>query len=229
MSFGQNLQFLRKMHNKMTQEELAEKMNVSRQTVSKWEMNSTFPEMEKAIALCKLFSCSLDEMVMGSINSDNEAYTNIHVEMVPSFQYVKYEVISSEPEDDAKKHIYDWAVLNGIENPEIIGWDFPFVSQEQINVYHMHGYVAACIIPENFEVECQEKIIQEHHQYAVITIKEPFKAPFMLIPDAYKTLMRYMEVNNLNHKQGKEILSCFEKEYYEDGISYMDVYIDIES
>ena len=34
MSFGQNLQFLRKMHKKMTQEELAEKMNVSRQTIS---------------------------------------------------------------------------------------------------------------------------------------------------------------------------------------------------
>ena len=35
MSFGQNVQFLRKMHNKMTQEELAEKLGVSRQTVSK--------------------------------------------------------------------------------------------------------------------------------------------------------------------------------------------------
>ena len=37
MSFGQNIQFLRKMRNKMTQEELAEKLGVSRQTVSKWE------------------------------------------------------------------------------------------------------------------------------------------------------------------------------------------------
>ena len=49
MSFGQNLQFLRKMHRGMTQEELAEKMGVSRQTISKWEMDSAFPEMEKAI------------------------------------------------------------------------------------------------------------------------------------------------------------------------------------
>ncbi|MDZ5034613.1 helix-turn-helix transcriptional regulator, partial [Clostridium perfringens] len=56
MSFGQNLQFLRKMHERMTQDELAEKMNVSRQTISKWEMDSAFPEMEKAITLCKLFS-----------------------------------------------------------------------------------------------------------------------------------------------------------------------------
>ena len=47
MSFGQNLQFLRKMRNKMTQEELAEKMGVSRQTVSKWELDTVSPEMDK--------------------------------------------------------------------------------------------------------------------------------------------------------------------------------------
>lgn len=228
MSFGQNLQFLRKMHERMTQEELAEKMNVSRQTISKWEMDSVFPEMEKAITLCKLFSCSLDEMVLGNMNSDNEAYTNIRVEMVPSFQYVKYVVISGEPEDDAKKHIYDWAIFCGIEQPEIIGWDFPFVSQEQINVYHMHGYATACIIPKDFSPTCSEKITQPDQQYVVITIRESFKSPFAMIPNAYKTLIRYMEVNGLRHKQNKEVLSCFEKEYNKEGISYMDVYIAIE-
>lgn len=228
MMFGQNLQFLRKMHKKMTQEELAEKMNVSRQTISKWEMNSAFPEMEKAIQLCSLFSCSLDELIMGNMNSDDEAYTNLHVERVASFSYIKYEVISPQPETDSKKHVYDWAISKGIKNPEIIGWDFPFVSQEQINVYHMHGYVAACILPDHVSVDLQEKISQEHQKYAVITIKEPFKAPFMLIPNAYKTLMRFMEVNGLKHKKNKDILSCFEKEYDQDGISYMDVYMAIE-
>lgn len=228
MSFGQNLQFLRKMHDRMTQEDLAEKMEVSRQTISKWEINCVFPEMEKVIALCKLFSCSLDEMVLGNMNSDNEAYTNIHVESVPSFQYVKYAVISNEPEDDAKKHISDWAISQGIEKPEIIGWDFSYVSQEQINVYNMHGYVAACILPKDFKSECSKKIIQNSKRYGVITIKEPFKAPFVLIPNAYKTLMCYMEVNNLKHKENKEVLSCFEKEYEKEGISYMDIYIAIE-
>ena len=43
MGFGQNLQFLRKMRNKMTQEELAEKLGVSRQTVSKWELDAVYP------------------------------------------------------------------------------------------------------------------------------------------------------------------------------------------
>lgn len=228
MSFGQNLQFLRKMHKGMTQEQLAEKMNVSRQTISKWEMDSAFPEMEKAVELCNIFSCSLDEMVRGNINSDNEAYSNIRVETLPSFQYVKYEVISADPEGDAIKHIRDLAVSSGIENPEIIGWDFPFVSQEQINVYHMHGYAAACIIPKDFEAKNLEKINQPDMKYAAITIKDPFIQPFTIIPNAYKTLMRYMEVNNIQHNESRKIIPCFEKEYSKDGISYMDVYIAVE-
>lgn len=228
MSFGQNLQFLRKMHKGMTQEELAEKMGVSRQTISKWEIDSSFPEMEKAIALCNLFACSLDELLRGNMNLDNEAYTNIRVEKVPAFRYIRYAVISVQPEDDAIKHVYDWAISCGIKKPEIIGWDFPFVSQEQNNVYHMHGYAASCILPEEFHTDCSEIITQASQEYAIITIKDPFSAPFTLIPNAYKTLMRYMEVNGLRHKQVKETLSCFEKEYDKDGISFMDVYIAIE-
>ena len=44
MSFGQNLQFLRKLRNKMTQEELAEKLGVSRQTVSRWGLDAACPD-----------------------------------------------------------------------------------------------------------------------------------------------------------------------------------------
>lgn len=227
MSFGQNLQFLRKMHKGMTQDELAEKMGVSRQTVSKWEMDSAFPEMEKAIALCDVFSCSLDALLRENMNSDNEAYTNIRIEKVPPFRYVMYAVVSGAPEEDAIRHIRNWAASCGLEEAEIIGWDFPFVSQEQINVYHMHGYTAACIVPENFTSDCRqiEIMCQDEHPYAVLTIKEPFTAPFALIPNAYKTLMRYMDVNGLGHKLLKPVLPCWEKQYECDGICYMNIYI----
>ncbi len=230
MSFGQNLQFLRKMYHGMTQEELAEKMGVSRQTVSKWELDAAYPEMEKVIELCKLFSCSMDQLVRENVNVYNEAYSDIRIEEIASFRYVKYEVISGEPEDDAIKHVKDWADSCKIAQPEIIGWDFPYLSQEQINVFHMHGYAAACILP--FELESafdnSEIITQKNQKYAIITIKEPFNAPFTLIPNAYKTLMLYMEVNGISHKQTKEVLSCIEKVYNRDGICYMDVYIAVD-
>ena len=62
MKFGENLQKLRK-ENKMSQEQLAEKLNVSRQAVSKWESNQSYPETDKIIAIAKIFNCSMDELV----------------------------------------------------------------------------------------------------------------------------------------------------------------------
>ena len=62
MSFGRNLQHLRRLSGNMTQEALAERLNVSRQTVSKWEMDAAQPEMAKALELCRIFSCTLDNL-----------------------------------------------------------------------------------------------------------------------------------------------------------------------
>ena len=59
MSLSKNLEYLRKS-KKMSQEDLAFKLGVSRQAVSKWESGAAYPETEKIIAICKLFDCSLD-------------------------------------------------------------------------------------------------------------------------------------------------------------------------
>lgn len=67
MTFGENLQFLRKRAN-MTQEGLAEKMEVSRQSVSKWESNSAYPEMDAILRLCDLFSCDMDTLLRGDVS-----------------------------------------------------------------------------------------------------------------------------------------------------------------
>ena len=69
MSFGTNLQYLRKKKG-MTQEALAETLDVSRQTVSKWESDGAFPETDKIIALCGLFSCNMDELIRGDMQRE---------------------------------------------------------------------------------------------------------------------------------------------------------------
>lgn len=66
MSLGQNLQFLRKRDN-LTQENLAERMDVSRQTISKWEADTSYPEMDKLLHLCDMFECSMDELLRGDL------------------------------------------------------------------------------------------------------------------------------------------------------------------
>ena len=59
---NQNLLTLRK-RNKYSQEEVAEKIHVSRQAVAKWENGETTPDIENANALAKLYNVTLDELV----------------------------------------------------------------------------------------------------------------------------------------------------------------------
>lgn len=212
----------------MTQEELAEKLGVSRQTISKWEMDNAYPEVEKVIALSDFFNCSLDNLLRDNMDLENDAYQNIRIELVKGFRYIRYCVLSPEPEEDAITHMTNWAKSNGIANPDIVGWDFPYLSQEQINVFHMHGYCVACILPKGYESKAKDIMVQQDQRYAAITIKDPSNAPFTIIPDAYKTLNRFIEVNGLVHKYSKDTLQCYEREYEKDGTGYMDVYICIE-
>ena len=234
MSFGQNLQFLRKMGNRMTQEELAEKLNVSRQTISKWELDSAYPEMEKLIEICNIFSCSMDDIVRGNMYISDEAYSEIRFEEIDAFRFVKYAVISTHPETDALEHMRNLAKNCKVEEPNIIGWDFPNLSQEQINVYNMHGYEAAWILPEDFSSDFEGKeegmeiLCQEKQRYIAITITDPMKAPFLLIPNAYKVLMTHMKINGILDCRDKKVIPCFEREYDEKGVHYMDIYIAVE-
>ncbi|MDE5562701.1 MAG: helix-turn-helix domain-containing protein [Clostridiales bacterium] len=81
MYIAKNLQYLRK-REKITQEDLAEKLNVSRQSVSKWETGEAYPETDKLLALCDLFSVSLDglmrtDLTEGDIEAGNSNDNNI--------------------------------------------------------------------------------------------------------------------------------------------------------
>lgn len=64
MTFGEKLQELRKKAG-LSQDALAEKLEVSRQAVSKWERDETMPETEKVIRIAQLFHVSLDSLLMG--------------------------------------------------------------------------------------------------------------------------------------------------------------------
>lgn len=219
MSLGSNLQYLRQLSGNMTQESLAEKLNVSRQTVSKWEMDAANPEMDKALELCRIFNCSLDNLFREDMDKRSDKYSNLRVEKVPGFRYAEYTVISTDPEGDAIEKVRGFAKENGDENPRVIGWDFPRLSVEQINVYNMHGYTAAWIIPEGIDPKGLQVKKQNAHLYAAIHIDRPMDDPFVTIPGAYRTLDDFMRTNGYTHVEN-EVIPCFET----DGES-MDVYI----
>lgn len=76
MNIAKNLQFLRK-RDKITQEELADKLGVSRQSVSKWETGEAYPETEKLILLCDMFGVTLDDLMRGDVTEKTETAVRI--------------------------------------------------------------------------------------------------------------------------------------------------------
>ena len=84
MDFSEKLQKLRK-ENKLSQEQLANLLDVSRQAVSKWESGTTYPEMDKLLAMCKIFHCTLEELTndeIKEINKEKKANLNIIDELL---------------------------------------------------------------------------------------------------------------------------------------------------
>lgn len=63
MSIGTRIQQLR-INSGLTQEQLAEKLGVSRQSISKWEMEQSLPEIDKVVLMSKLFSVGTNEILL---------------------------------------------------------------------------------------------------------------------------------------------------------------------
>lgn len=78
MEIGNKINQLRKLSG-MTQEQLAEKLNVSRQTISKWESDSTSPDLESIVKISRIFHVSLDDLLkegeVGVANKTDEQIT----------------------------------------------------------------------------------------------------------------------------------------------------------
>ena len=68
MTLGQKITQLRLTHS-LSQEELAGKLDVSRQTVSKWELDQTYPELPKIVKLSRLFSVTTDDLLVNGIST----------------------------------------------------------------------------------------------------------------------------------------------------------------
>ena len=110
MEFNNKLYELRKQKG-FSQEELANRLNVSRQTVSKWEVGDSTPDMEKLIAISDLFGISLDELVLNKTPepapapqpAKSELYTNI-----------KEKVLTDENRKKAKKGLKIGAIILGV-------------------------------------------------------------------------------------------------------------------
>ena len=229
MFLGKNLQYLRRQNGNLTQEKLAERMGVSRQTVSKWESGESSPELSKLMELGSLFSCTMDALLRDDMSARSRIYLPVRVERVLPFRYACYTVISKNPEDDAEASLRAWSERCGLSalSPTYIGWDFPYISEEQKHRFGFHGYTAALILPDSFDSDQPgaDIVSQPEADYAVMTILEPFVQPFERIPRAYGLILEYLRSGNFRKVHHQGVIPCFERVYQKDGATYMDVYI----
>lgn len=118
MSFASKLQLLRQEHG-ISQEELAEMLNVSRQSVSKWERGKGYPEIDKLIHISERFSISLDDLLKDrpasasgrfssprkAINLSKECVTMPESESEPDCGYPE-RMRTAYPVNSAQEEIY---------------------------------------------------------------------------------------------------------------------------
>lgn len=86
MNFAENLKRVRKENN-LSQEQLAEKLGVSRQAVSKWESGQSYPEMDKVIQICTIFNLNMNELINENLKEvrEEKEEKNISNKYITSF------------------------------------------------------------------------------------------------------------------------------------------------
>lgn len=109
MEFNNKLYNLRKQKG-LSQEELANLLNVSRQTVSKWEVGDSTPDMGKLIAISDIFEISLDELVMDKV-PEHAGEASAKSEIVNK---LKQKVFTDENKRKTKRGLKIVAIIFGI-------------------------------------------------------------------------------------------------------------------
>lgn len=154
MNFSENLKRLRKMNN-LSQEELAEKLKVSRQSVSKWESNTAYPEMDKIIQISNMFNVGIDELLNKDIKEvqdekQNKINVNKYIDDFLSFISKSIDMFLNMKFRDKCKFIFEecfvvfilWILfmILGAVLSDIFYQAFSFISGKYL--YNIHNFLS---------------------------------------------------------------------------------------
>ena len=128
-TMGERIYALRKQNN-MSQGDLADRLEVSRQTVSKWENDSSLPELDKIIRLCELFKVSSDYVLRG-ITEDTESKEKEQT-------VIKEKTVIIERHTDIKAVFSTGLIINALF--------FLFISPKSFYIPLLFGAVASVLL-----------------------------------------------------------------------------------
>lgn len=90
MKLSENLKIIRRENN-LSQEQLAEQLGVSRQAVSKWESDQSYPEMDKVLLICKLYGYGIDELMnenVSVVKEERQSKSNVNKYIEDFFAFI---------------------------------------------------------------------------------------------------------------------------------------------
>lgn len=110
MAFSNKLYELRKQKG-LSQDELGSKLNVSRQTVSKWELGETTPELEKLIGISDFFGISIDKLVMDTAESVAAEVENNNVQSENALKKYMRNIDKKKLKNNVKKGLKIFIII----------------------------------------------------------------------------------------------------------------------
>lgn len=118
MNLADNLKRIRKDNN-LSQEQLAEKLGVSRQSVSKWESNQAYPEMDKVLQICQMFNLNIDDLLnqdLKEVNNSKQSKNNINkfIDDFLDFITKTIDMFSSMKFKEKIKCLFEQILIGGI-------------------------------------------------------------------------------------------------------------------
>ena len=215
MRFGENLKNLRKI-KKLSQEKLAEKVGVSRQSISKWECGEAYPEMDNILILCKIFNCKLNDLIHEDLTDINSLGEDVKMNIV-KFKKEKQEKVKGLSKAiyiiaDIGKVIVSIAIVMGLIgiivlpiltlNVEIqeqnkikaFGTEFEYQTRnEEMVLKYANGEVVIGLVDENTDMNSILEKIRNTSKFSIIVIGEIFLICSLIVLICIYKIMKHIK------------------------------------
>ena len=181
MTFGEKLSHLRKQAN-LTQSDLANKLNVSRQAVTKWENGTGLPDLDNIQKLSSIFNTSIDELLdykiteikleldtsKETIDKENSKFSKVNQFMLERFKNAEsIEMLTREKKLSFWQNVFDFFIGAGtLEVADLLGTGlvYPFLVTESGNHY-LVIINKTTMITKKLETDFEKSIVIDGYKY----------------------------------------------------------------
>lgn len=176
MKFDENLRQMRRK-NGYSQEELSEKLGVTRQTVSKWENGSAMPELKKLTEIAEFFDVSMDDL-LGIEYGSNSALADGDRDFERYAQYINQLVLTIGESNNRgfKKMMIPFVAVIAVVVCALIVGCFSFAGEIRNTINHSIGNLQSQTSEKGVFAETEEE--NGISDFITVTLKKTFDSPY---------------------------------------------------